>query len=210
MRNRHIAVLLVVFAYLVSVPLRGNCEDRTYHEGIFNVTLSSTWTKMPQQMLDEMKRTMVSGGRELARASKSADPKDISHESIPFVSGFQLQDGNKRILLSLSGVSSSVIMNRDEMYKTNQERVKWGTDTGRLQKTSKGVSKLDIDGIPCLLVDIDIREGRMQDYSFFVPGYPRMVYGLSILCDDMATCNKNASALVAIVKSIRIDRKAQK
>lgn len=210
MKNRHLAVLLLVCVYVLSVPLYGISEDRTYHEGIFKVILPSTWTRMPQQMLDEMKKNMVSGGRELARASKSADPNDISHEAIPFVSGFYLQDGNRRILLTFSGVSSPIIMNRDEMYKTNQERVKWGIDTGRLKKTSKGVSKMDIDGIPCLLQDIELRKGRMQDYLFFVPEYPRMVYGLSIISDDMATYNKHANDLASIVKSIKIVRKSLK
>ena len=210
MGNRHLVVLLIVCVYVLLVPLYGISEDRTYHEGIFKVTMLSTWTRMPQQMLDEMKKNMVSGGRELAVASKSADPNDISHEAIPFVSGFQLQDGNRRILLTFSGVSSPIIMNRDEMYKTNQERVKWGIDTGRLKKTSKGVSKMDIDGTPCLLQDIELREGRMQDYSFFVPEYPRMVHGLSIISDDMATYNKHANDLASIIKSIKIVRKSLK
>ena len=211
MQNRLIAVLLIVCVYVLSVPFYGIAEDRTYHEGIFQLTLPSTWTKMPQQMIDEMKKAMISGGRELARASKSADPNDVSNETIPFVSGFQLQSGNKRILLTFSGVSLPTITNRDEMYKTNQDRVKWGIDTGRLKKTSKGVSKMDIAAIPCLLQDIETREGgRMLAYSFFVPEYPRMAYGLSIISDDMATYNKHANDLASIIKSIKIVRKSLK
>jgi hypothetical protein len=211
MKNRHLVILLLVCAYLLSVPLYAISEDRTYQEELFKVTLPSTWTRMPQQMLEEMKNTMVSGGRELARASKSADPNDISHEAIPFVSGFQLKDGSQRILLTFSGVSSPIIMNRDDMYKTNQERVKWGIDTGRLKTTSNGVSKLDIDGIPCLLQDIETKEGgRLQMYSFFIPEYPRMVYSVQIICDDMSTYNKHANDLASIIKSIKIVRKSQK
>ncbi len=210
MRNRYLVALLMVFVYLFSVPLSGVPQDRTYHEGIFSVTLSPTWTRMPQQMLDELKETMISRGRELARASKSADPEDLSDEAIPFVSGFQLQDADRRILLFFSGVSSPVVANRDEMYKTNQERIKWGIDTGRLRNTSKGVSKMDIGGIPCLLQDVEQAQGRMQLYSFFLPEYPRMVYGLAIISDDMATYNKHADDLASIVKSIKIDRKLQK
>lgn len=206
MANRHLVVFLLVCIYVLSVPLYGISEDSTYYEGIFNVTLPSTWTRMPQQMLNEMKNNMVTGGRELSRASKSGNPNDLSHEAIPFMSGFQLQDGNRRILLIFFGLSSPVDMNRDEMYKTNQERVKWGIDTGRLKKTSKGVSKMDVDGIPCLLQDIELREGRMQDYSFFVPEYPRMVYGLSIISDDMTIYNKHANDLASIIKSINILR----
>lgn len=210
MANRHLVVFLLVCVYVLSIPLYGISEDSTYREGIFKVTLPSTWTRMPNQMLDEFKKNMISGGRDLARASKSGDPNDLSHEAITFVSGFQLQDGNRRLLLILSGLSSPIITNRDDMYKTNQERVKWGIDTGRLKKTSKGVSKIEVDGIPCLLQDIELREGCLQDYSFFVPEYPRMVYGLSIISDDMATYNKHANDLASIIKSIKIVRKSLK
>jgi hypothetical protein len=202
---------MLVCIYVLSLPIYGLSEERTYQEGIFKMTLPSGWTKMPKQMLDDMKRTMIAGGRELARASRSADPNDFSHEAITFVSGFQLQDGNRRVLLTLVGLASPAIMNREEMYKTNQERVKWGIDTGRLKKTSKGVSKLDIDGVPCLLQDIETKEGGlMQMYSFFVPEYPRISYGVQIICDHMPTYTKHANELGFIIKSIKIVRKPQK
>lgn len=209
MRNRRLLFLTIVCVYMLSIPINGIAEG-LYQEGIFKITLASTWTKMPQHMLDEMRKTMVSGGRELAMASKSADPNDFSHEAISFVSGFQLQDGNRRILLTLLGMASPITMNRDEMYKTNQERVKWGIDTGRLKKTSKGVSKLDVDGVPCLLQDIETNEGAlMRMYSFFVPEYPRMTYALQIICDDIPTYTKHANELAPIIKSIKIIRKTQ-
>jgi coenzyme F420-reducing hydrogenase beta subunit len=102
-------------------------------------------------------------------------------------------------------------MDRDEMYKTNQERVRWGVDTGRLKKTSKGVSKLAVDGVPCLLQDIETREGGLlQMYSFFVPEYPRMGYSVQIMCDDTSTYNKHAKDLASIINSITVVRNSQK
>ena len=211
MKNRLPLILLLACVFLVSVPARSICQEVAYREGIFQVSVPLAWTRMPDQMLDEMKKVMVGGGRELADASKSADPNDFSEKSIPFVSGFQLQISKKRILLVFSGVSSPIIMNRDDMYKTNDERVKWGIDTGRLKRTSKGVSKLDIDGVPCLLQDIETKEGgRMQMYSFFVPEHPKMTYSVQIISDDIPMYDKYANDLASIIRSIRVIRKTQK
>lgn len=211
MKNRFPLIFLLACAVVVSMSFEGICEDTTYHEGIFQVTIPATWTRMPDQMLNEMRKVMVGGGRELAEASKSADPNDISEKSIPFVSGFQLQTAGKRILLTFSGMTSPIIMDREDMYKTNTERVKWGIDTGRLKKTSKGVSKLEIDGILCLLQDIETKEGgRMQMYSFFVPAYPKMIYSVQIISDDIATWNKHANDFSTIFKSIKVVQKTRK
>lgn len=211
MRKGHPGMVLVLIVALTLSALgRVVVEDRSYTEGIFKLILAASWTPMPPPMLDEMKKSMISGGQELARASKSANPNDISDQAIPFVSGFHLQDGSRRLLLILFGISSSVVANREELYKANQDRAKWGIDTGRLKNTSKGVSKLDIDGIPCLLQDIETGEGRMQQYSFFIPEYPRMVYQLSIIADDLTTYNKHLDDIAAIINSLKIIRNPAK
>ncbi len=211
MKSRLTAIFLLACAAVVLVSLEGICEYTTYHEGIFQVTLPSTWTRMSDRMLEEAMKVAVAGGRELAEDSKSADPNDLSEKTIRFVSGFQLQSASKRILLTFLGVTSPIIMDREDMYKTNAERVKWGINTGRLRKTSKGVSKLEIDGITCLLQDVEtIEGGRLQMYSFFVPEYPKMIYSLQIICDDVATFNRHAKDLSAIVKSIKVVKKTRK
>lgn len=209
--QKKVLTILLWCVFIVSMPTQSRCEEVQYREGIFQVSLSKAWTRMPQGMLDEMKKTMITGGRELATASKSADPNDINQASIPFVSGFQLQDGSKRILMPLSGVTSPIAMDIEDMYKTNSERTKWGIDTGRLKKTSKGVSKLTIDGVPCLLMDIETDSGgRMQMYSLFLSEYPKMTYSFQFICDDIAICNKHGAELSSIVKSIKVVRKAKK
>lgn len=210
MKTKIGTILLLSCVSMVTMPTQSRSEEAQYREGIFQVSLPQTWTRMPGPMLDEMRKTMITGGKELATASRSADPNDMNQATIPFVSGFQLQDGSKRILLPLLGVASPIVMDREEMFKTNSERVKWGTDTGRLKKTSKGVSRLTIDGVPCLLMDIETDAGgRMQMYSFFLADYPKMTYSLQVICDDVGICNKHDAELTSIVKSIKVLRKAK-
>jgi hypothetical protein len=203
-RTARIALALV-FAW--SLPTHCLAEGRVHEEGIFKVSLPPAWTRMPQEMLDEVKRNMVGGARELARASKSGNPGDYSHEAVPFLSGFQLRDGKTGILLMFIGVSTPIPMTREEMYARNQERVKWGIETGRLAAGSKGVSRLDLDGVPSLLQDIEISDGsRMQVYSLFVSEHPRMQYVISVTSDDTATHHRHADELASIIKSLKVTR----
>lgn len=209
--QKKVLTVLLWCVFIFSMSTQSRSEDVQYREGIFQISLSKAWTRMPQTMLDEMTQTMITGGQELAIASKSADPNDINQSTIPFVSGFLLQDGSKRILMPLSGVTSPIAMDIDDMYKTNSERVKWGIDTGRLKNTSKGVSKLTIDGVPCLLMDIETDSGgRLQMYSFFLSEYPKMTYSLQFICDDIVICNKHDAELSSIVKAMKVVRETKK
>ncbi len=208
MKIRFLLSFFIACLGFLSVPRQGVCEDMNYQEGVFQVNISSDWTRMPDEMLSEMREVMIGGGRDLAESSNLADPNDINEKAIPFVSGFQLQRGDKRILLTFSGVDSPVVMDREEMFETNTERVQWGIDTGRLKKTSKGVSKLELDGIPCLLQDIETQQGgRMQMYSFFIPEHPKMLYSVQIICDDKETWDAQAEDLSAIIEAIKVVRK---
>ena len=84
------------------------------------------------------------------------------------------------MLFVLLGDKSPVDMNRDEMFKTNSERIRWGKNSGQLSSDSKGVSKLDIDGIPSLLMDIVSPKGeRLQTYTFFVPNHPKHSFAIT-------------------------------
>lgn len=193
---------VAVAAKVASSPPRNSTgENRAYREGIFDLTLSSKWTRLPQEFLHDLKRGAVNAARELAEASKSADPKDVT---APVAAGFKLQDGSTRILLILSYQPSPTPVDREEMYRTNHDRVRWGIDTGRLKATSKGVSRTTIDSIPSLLVDIETENGaRLQDYSLFVAAHPRGVHQLSFM-SDTATFNRHSNELACILESIKI------
>jgi hypothetical protein len=108
--QKKVLTVLLWCVFIFSMSTQSRSEDVQYREGIFQISLSKAWTRMPQTMLDEMTQTMITGGQELAIASKSADPNDINQSTIPFVSGFLLQDGSKRILMPLSGVTSPIAM----------------------------------------------------------------------------------------------------
>jgi hypothetical protein len=178
-----------------------------FREGIFEVNLPSSFTRVSASKLDELRRTMMGGVRELAEASRLADPRDISAKGLSFLSAFQNQGGKP--LLVFIGMQSPVVMDRDDMYKTNSERIKWGIESGRLRSTSKGVSKLRVAGVPCLLQDIEVQEGgRMQTYLFFIPEAPKAAFQFAVICDDLATYHANAQDLEAIVASLKIVRKS--
>lgn len=179
----------------------------TFREGVFEVNLPSSFDRVSSPKLNELRRTMMGGVRELAEASKLADPRDISQKGLAFLSAFQTQDG--KLLLVFMGMQSPVVMDRDEMYRANSERIRWGIDSGRLRKTSKGVSKLSIDGVPCLLQDMEAQGGgRGQTYLFFIPEAPRATFQFAIICDDLATYDAHAQDMEAIIASLKIIRKS--
>jgi hypothetical protein len=206
MKAKNITVMvLVAFTYVATSMLSGVAFGATFREGVFEVNLPSSLSRVSKSKLDELRRTMMGGVRELAEASKLADPRDISEKGISFLSAFQNQNG--KLLIVLMGMQSPVVMDRDEMYRTNSERIKWGIESGRLRKTSKGVSKLSIDGVPCLLQDIETQRGaRMQTYLFFLREAPRGTFQFAIICDDDTTCDANARDIEAIIKSLKVIR----
>ena len=149
----------------------------------------------------------MGGSHELAETSKLADPRDISEKGLSFLSAFENQ--NRKLLLVFMGMQSPVVMNRDKMYQANKERIKWGIDSGRLRSTSKGISKLSIDGVPCLLQDIESQVGgRMQTYLFFLSEAPKGTFQVAIICDDNVKCDASTRDMEAIIKSLKVVRKS--
>lgn len=202
-----ILMVLVAFTYVATSILNEVSFGATFREGVFEVNLPSSFARVSKPKLDELRRTMMGGARELAEASELADPRDISEKGMSFFSAFQNQNG--KLLLVFMGMQSPVVMDRDEMYRTNSERTKWGIDSGRLRKTSKGVSKLSIDGAACLLQDIEIQGGgRMQTYLFFLPEAPKGTFQFAIICDDNASCDANVRDIEAIIKSLKVFRQS--
>jgi hypothetical protein len=200
-----IIVVLVAFAYVAMSMVTGVSFGATFREGIFQVNLPSSISRVSKSKLDELQRTMMGGIKELAEASKLADPRDIE-KGVSFLSAFQNPNG--KLLLVFMGMPSPTPMDLSEMYRTNSERIRWGIDSGRLRKTSKGVSKLSIDGVPCLLQDIETQTGgRMQTYLFILPEAPKGTFQFGIICDDNATYDTNARDIDAIIKSLKIIRK---
>jgi hypothetical protein len=76
----------------------------TFREGIFEVNLPSSFTRVPPAELGEIRRAMVGGGRELAEASKSGEARYISENTITFLSAFQTEGG--RLALAIAGIQS--------------------------------------------------------------------------------------------------------
>jgi len=199
----------VLIGCMYSVALWAGSEgmDKTYNDGLFQITLPSDFARVTGSLLDELKRTMLGGARELATASKTADPKEISEKWLSFLSAFQ-NPSRKLLVILMAAGPETVPMDREEMYKTNTQRITWGKESKRLSKNSKGVSRLMIDNIPCLLMDIETIGGaRMLTYSFFLSKYPKHSFQVAISCDDRTCYEKNENDIATIVKSIKIKTK---
>ncbi|MCX6908363.1 MAG: tetratricopeptide repeat protein [Verrucomicrobia bacterium] len=159
--------------YSQQKPREGTCK-----EGIFTFKALSNLTKIQGSKAQSLKSQMMQGGRELAEASGSADPNLFTESSLTFFSAYELAGGD--LLFILMGDKSPVEMNRDEMFNANSERIRWGKNSNQLSSDSKGVSKLDIDGIPSLLMDIVSPNGeRLQTYTFFVPDHPKHSFAIT-------------------------------
>ena len=204
MKRSFLFVVFLVCILTGYVFAQNKASQITVKEGIFQLNLSSSFNKVTGNRLKEFKKQMMEGGQELAQSSKSADPKDINEKSLSFFSVFETPDGKVNVFLM--GGDNSVVMSRDEMYKTNKERIEWGKNSGRLSKNTKGVSKLMIDNVPCLLMDIEtISGGRLLSYLFFVSEYPK--YGFQVAVgSDKNYFEKNERELNSIISSIKIVR----
>jgi len=204
MRKFFVVIILIIYTYLPCVW--ANTKFNTYTEGVFKIAIPSNFTKLTGKLLDEFKEIMIKGGQELARVSKTADPNEINEQQFCFFSVFHNPTG--KLLVVLTGYHNSVIMDRDEMYKINAQRIAWGIKSGRLSSSSKGVSKLIIDNIPCLLMDIEAIGGaRMLTYLFFVPEYPKHSFVIDIICENSSCYEENKNVIATIVNSIKIIRK---
>jgi hypothetical protein len=173
--------------------------EKTCTEGIFTFKVPSNLTKIEGPRSQSLKSQMMQGGRELAKASGTADPNLFTESSLTFFSAYELAGGD--LLFILMGDKSPVEMNRDEMFNTNSERIQWGKNSGQLSNESKGVSKLGIDGIPSLLMDIvSPKRERMQTYTFFVPDHPKHSFAIAFKSSE----GKYQTTIDEILSSLKI------
>ena len=151
---------------------------RTCTEGIFTFKVPSNLTRIQGPKVQSLKNQMMQGGRELAKASGTADPYLFAESSLTFFSAYESAAGD--MLFILLGDKSPTEMSRGEMFNTNSERIRWGKNSGQLSSGSKGAFQLDIDGIPSLLMDIVSPNGeRLQTYTFFVPDHPKHSFAIT-------------------------------
>jgi len=148
-------------------------------EGIFQFSIPSTFLKITGNRLKELKSQMIESGKELAESSRSANSKDFTEKDLPFFSAYEPPD--RKVTIVFLGQQNSVISDREEMFRANEERIEWGKNSGRLSKNSKGVSRLTIDGFPSLLMDISFKDGeRLQTFTVFVSSFPKSLFGVTI------------------------------
>ena len=158
-------------------------DGAVVREGVFVFQVPRGLSRIPLADLERLKTGMIASGRELAIMSDSADPELFKKEYLRFFSGYQSANG--QVMIIMAGEESPVSMNREEMFRTNEERIDWGKNAGQLSGDSKGVTKLSIDGVPALLMDIVSLEGeRLQTYTFFHSSYPKHSFAITIKCPE--------------------------
>jgi hypothetical protein len=173
--------------------------EKACTEGVFTFKAPANMTKIQGSRAQSLKSQMMQGGRELAAASGTADPNLFTESTLTFFAAYEL--GAADSLFVLVGDKVPVDMNRDEMFNTNSERIRWGKNAGQLSSDSKGVSKLEIDGVPTLLMDIVSPNGeRLQTYTFFVPEHPKHSLAITFKTPK----GENQKTINAILKSLKI------
>lgn len=197
MKKLSILMLVVLFARMVY------SEDRAfvnkYSEGIFTMSISSQFTKITGSRLEAIKKQMWSGGKDLANNSGLGDPDEIS---IDFFSAFSTQE--ESVLITLSSYRSDEIMYYDNMYESNKKKTQWGIDNGEIAKNSKGVSKIKIDGIQSLLMDVEFSSGhRLQTYILYPPTLQKYSFSVGIMYNP-GYYPKYQSVINDFIKSIKI------
>jgi len=135
--------------------------------------------------------------------SKSADPQLFKEEYLTFFAGYQ--SPKSRVQIIMVGEKLPVSMNRNEMFRTNTERIEWGKKTGRLFRDSKGVSKLTIDDVPTLLMDVVSQQGeRLQTYTFFHSAYPNNSFAINIM-GERVEYEKYSRSIETFINTVKLD-----
>lgn len=182
----------------------GQQRDKSVvREGVFVFEVPRDFSRIPVADLEGLKTAMYAGGRELAIMSNSADPQLFKEEYLTFFAGYQVE--NRRVQIIMMGEELPVSMERDDMFRTNAERIEWGKKAGQLSKESAGVTRLKIGGVPALLMDIVSLQGeRLQTYTFFHSDYPKHSFAISIKVEKRGYGN-HAQSIEALINTVKLD-----
>ena len=156
-----------------------NTPNPAVREGIFVFVVPPGLARMALAKLERLKTEMLATGRQLAVSSQTADPALFKEEYLTFFAGYETQDGALQIILT--GEELPVTMEREKMFALNVERIEWGKKNGHLSEQSAGAQKLEVDGVPALLMDITSVAGeRLQTYTLFHPSYPKRSFAIGV------------------------------
>jgi hypothetical protein len=194
-----ILVFITFFMLLLSTVLGQQETIKTYKEGIFILKMPSKFIKISCSRIDVLKKQMLAGSRSLANESGLGDPDAVS---VDFFSAFSTQ--GESVLIILQGYKSDVVMDYDNMYETNKNKIRWGIDNGKLSRNSKGISKTKIDDIPTLLMDIEFPGGlRQLTYIFYPPTLQENSFSVGIMCNT-GYYSKYQTVLNDFISSIKV------
>lgn len=103
----------------------------------------------------------------LAEKSKTAGAEQFTEQNFTMFAAYATV--TEDLLIIMYQEQLPVTKDREVMLELNTQRINWGIASGYLSPTSKGVTKLNIDGIPSLLMDVVLPTGeRLQTYMFFI------------------------------------------
>ena len=178
-------------------------REKTVREGVFVFVLPPALVKMPVAKLNRLKKEMLKTGRKLAASSKSAAPALFNGKSLAFFAGFQTRDGAFQI--TMTGQELPVAMERESMFELNSKRIEWGKKNGHLSEQSSGVRKIEVDGVPALLMDIlSATERRLLTCTLFHPKYPKRCFAIAIEAEQGAYSDRE-DIVLDLFKTLRVD-----
>lgn len=150
-------------------------------DDVFNFSLPASVSKLNDAKLLKLMQQMSKEAGKLAEKSKTAGAEQFTDQNFTMFAAYATVMEN--LLIILYQEQLPVTKDRDAMLELNTRRINWGIAGGYLSPTSKGVTKLNIDGIPSLLMDVVLATGeRLQTYTFFIStkDYGSMGYAMVI------------------------------
>jgi hypothetical protein len=166
---------------------------KTYFEGIFRITLPSTYQKMAEgPALDRIKKKSV---EELS--SHAGTPKLL------FFANFRRSLAGD-LFIDLKGMQMPQPRDLDQIYNNLVRMLQRKMESGAYLKTSKGISRVTIDGVPCLKEDRETARGRrVITYGFALPEDRSKLFMMDFFGPSDAF-KANETEVEEIIKSLKI------
>ena len=166
-------------------------QQKTYSEGVFHITLPATYERAPDgPLLETVKKQFMGQHADLQLSFFRFFAKLTTEGLFIFVLEYQR--------------SGPVDLNM--IYGSYVKKFKQDCESGALAKTSRGVSKVTLDGLPSILIDRETAKGsRIIYYYFALPEYPSKFFSFGISA-RIDTFNAHETELGEIIKSLKIKR----
>jgi hypothetical protein len=173
--------ILIILWIGIDCAQSNQSEYITHKIGIFTFNLPDFVTKLSDEKLQNLIKQITQEAKKLATQSKTAYANQFEESNLTIFSAYATS--NEDLIIMIYKDSEPVKADRNKMIDVNMQRINWGITSGYLSKTSQGITKLTVDMINCLLMDVNFQTGeRLQTYTFFISEkiYGSMEYAIVI------------------------------